>query len=79
MQMKWTILIRCEGQGSDREQQEVGRYERPVDKATSADFGLARAEGQALLTSVQRDVTQQQVYTYDERRRRMAAWPSTPS
>ena len=61
MQMKCTILIRQEGPGADRDLQEIGRYERPADKATPADFGLARAEGQALLTSLQRVVTQQQV------------------
>ena len=69
MQMKWTVLIRYEGPGSDCALQEIGRYERPADEATAADFGLARAEGQALLTSLQSVVTQKQVFAYDERRR----------
>lgn len=69
MQMKWTIFIRYEGPGARDALQEIGTFERPADSATAADFGLARAEGQALLTSLQSVVTQQQVYAYDERRR----------
>jgi hypothetical protein len=69
MQMKWTILIRYEGPGAHDELQEIGRFERPPDMATAADFGLSRAEGQTLLANLQGVLTQQQVYAYDERRR----------
>lgn len=69
MQVKWTILIRSEGPGASDELQEIGRFERPADRATVADFGLSRAEGQTLLANLQQVVTQQQVYAYDARRR----------
>ena len=69
MQMKWTILIRYEGPGAHGELQEIGRFERPADRATAADFGLSRAEGQTLLANLQGVLTQQQIYAYDERRR----------
>ena len=69
MQMKWTILIRYEGPGAHDELQEIGRFERPPDRATAADFGLSRAEGQTLLANLRGVLTQQQVYAYDERRR----------
>ena len=69
MQVKWTILIRSEGPGANDKLQEIGRFERPADRATVADFGLSRAEGQTLLANLQQVVTQQQVYAYDARRR----------
>jgi len=52
MQMKWTILIRYEGPGAGDELQEIGKFERPADRAAAADFGLSRAEGQTLLANL---------------------------
>ena len=79
MQMKWTILIRYEGPGAHDELQEIGRFERPPDMATAADFGLSRAEGQTLLANLQGVLTQQQVYAYDERRRHLSSLRPLPT
>jgi hypothetical protein len=67
--LKWRILVQVEGIEGRRELREVACFERPLDGAMPADFGLSLAEGQELLRQLQTLVTQDQIRAYDGSRR----------
>jgi hypothetical protein len=66
MELRWMILL--QRKGTDQPVL-IGSFERPVNGATPADFGLSFAEGRQLLAALQQLVTQGQINAYDKLRR----------
>ncbi|KAE8756193.1 MULTISPECIES: ISKra4 family transposase [Paraburkholderia] len=67
MDMHWTIYLQRDGAD---ENVPLARFQRPLEGATPADFGLSMSEARSLLSSLQQVVAQDQIRAYDARRRR---------
>jgi hypothetical protein len=67
MDMHWTIYLQRDGAD---EKAPLARFQRPLEGATQADFGLSMSEGKCLLSSLQHVVAQDQIRAYDAQRRR---------
>ncbi|MCC8396876.1 hypothetical protein LJ656_30300 [Paraburkholderia sp. MMS20-SJTR3] len=66
MELRWKIFV--QRQGTD-EPASICSFNRPVNGATPADFGLSLTEGRQLLEALQQLVAQDQINAYDKLRR----------
>jgi hypothetical protein len=60
MDMHWTIYLQRDGAD---EKVPLARFQRPLEEAAQADFGLSMSEGKRLLSSIQHVVAQDQIRT----------------
>jgi hypothetical protein len=67
MDMHWTIYLQRDGAD---EKVPLARFQRPLEGATQADFGLSMSEGKSLISNLQHVVAQDQIHVYDAQRRR---------
>ena len=67
MDMHWTIYLQRDGAD---EKVPLAGFQRPLEGATPAEFGLSMSEARSLLSSLQQVVAQDQIRAYDARRRR---------
>jgi hypothetical protein len=67
MDMHGTIYLQRDGAD---EKVPLASFQRPLEGATPADFGLSMSEAKSLLSSLQHVVAQDQIRAYDAQRRR---------
>lgn len=66
MDIHWTIYLQRDGTD---EKVPLATFQRPLEGATLADFGLSMSEGKSLLSSLQHAMVHDQIRAYDARRR----------